>query len=55
LKPGLALLGNVLHQFWSVDPLFAPTNDAQKEGTAIDIYIITIHKYLTILLLLHSI
>lgn len=32
LKPGLALLGNVLHQFWSVDPLFAPTNDSQKEG-----------------------
>lgn len=32
LQPGLALLGNVLHQFWSVDPLYAPINDYKTEG-----------------------
>jgi len=32
LKPGLALLGPVLHQFWSVDPLFAGTNSSKTEG-----------------------
>jgi len=32
LKPGLALLGPVLHQFWSVDPLFVPINNYGTEG-----------------------
>jgi len=32
LTPGLQLLGPVLQQFWSVDPLFFPTNDPKKEG-----------------------
>jgi Rab GDP dissociation inhibitor len=32
LKPGLNLLGPILHQFWSVDPLFAPTNNYAVEG-----------------------
>jgi len=32
LQPGLALLGNVLHQFWSVDPLYVPINNSKEEG-----------------------
>jgi RAB protein geranylgeranyltransferase component A len=32
VKAGLALLGPVLHQFWSVDPVYAPANDSKKEG-----------------------
>jgi Rab GDP dissociation inhibitor len=32
LQPGLALLGNVLHQFWSVDPVYVPTNNYKEEG-----------------------
>lgn len=32
LAPGLQFLGPVLHQFWSVDPLFVPTNDYKADG-----------------------
>jgi len=32
LAPGIQLLGSVLQQFWSVDPLLVPTNDGVKEG-----------------------
>lgn len=32
LAPGIAYLGPVLQQFWSVDPLFEGCNDAKKEG-----------------------
>lgn len=32
LAPGVAYLGNVLQQFWSVDPLFESSNDWKKEG-----------------------
>lgn len=32
LAPGISMLGPVLHQFWSVDPLFVPTNEPIKEG-----------------------
>jgi len=32
LQPGLALLGNILHQFWSVDPLYVPVNNSGVEG-----------------------
>jgi len=32
LAPGLQLLGPVLQQFWSVDPVFEPQNDYKKEG-----------------------
>jgi len=32
LKPGNDLLGPILQQFWSVDPVFVPNNNNQKEG-----------------------
>jgi len=32
LDPGLALLGPILHQFWSVDPVYAPNNNPSVEG-----------------------
>jgi len=32
LNPGLAILGPILHQFWSVDPLYTPTNNYNQEG-----------------------
>jgi len=32
LEPGIKLLGSILHQFWSVDPLFAPNNNSAVEG-----------------------
>jgi len=32
LSPGLALLGPVLHQFWSIDPLYTSTNNYAVEG-----------------------
>jgi len=32
LAPGLAFLGTILQQFWSIDPLFVPSNDWEREG-----------------------
>jgi len=32
LTPGIGLLGPILHQFWSVDPLYEPTNDFSVDG-----------------------
>jgi Rab GDP dissociation inhibitor len=32
LQPGINLLGPILHQFWSVDPLFVPNNNFATEG-----------------------
>jgi len=32
LEPGVKLLGNVLHKFYYVAPLFEPANDHKKEG-----------------------
>jgi len=32
LEPGFAFLGPILQQFWSVDPLYEPSNDWKKEG-----------------------
>jgi len=32
LKPGLDILGPILHQFWSVDPLYVPVTDYKTEG-----------------------
>jgi len=32
LAPGISLLGPILQQFWSVDPLYVSTHDWKKEG-----------------------
>jgi len=32
LTPGIQLLGPVLQQFWSVDPVYEPVHDYKKEG-----------------------
>jgi len=32
LDAGLQILGPVLHQFWSIDPVFEPAHDYKKEG-----------------------